>query len=121
VRGFVGFLVDSVPSKAELMGPVSFPTKGVMTVSGKLVYESGAGTWHFAKSHRSTDSWLIWRGIITLHPHPTSLYGLAAIIAGNDSEGLELAARLFPLRTGVPVSSRRRGTTSDTRGRSVLM
>ena len=26
------------------------------------------------------------------------------LIAGNDDSGLELAARLFPLRTGVPVS-----------------
>lgn len=43
-------------------------------------------------------------GIITLHPHPASTTSLAALIAGNDDEGLEQAARLFPLRTGVPVS-----------------
>lgn len=31
--------------------------------------------------------------------------GLAAIIAGNDDLGTELAARLFPIRTGVMVSA----------------
>jgi hypothetical protein len=42
-------LVNSVGRQVELMCPVSFPTKGVMTVGGKLVYESGAGTRHLAK------------------------------------------------------------------------
>jgi hypothetical protein len=30
--------------------------------------------------------------------------GLVALIAGNDDAGLLTAARLFPIRTGVPVS-----------------
>jgi hypothetical protein len=43
----------------ELMGAVSFPTKGVMTVGGKLVYESGAGERYSAKRHETKDRWLI--------------------------------------------------------------
>ncbi|WWD17332.1 hypothetical protein CI109_101772 [Kwoniella shandongensis] len=64
--------------------PLSFPTKSVMLVEDKLVYDKGAG-------------------VITLHPHPTSYQALSVLIAGNDALGLELAARLFPIRTGVPV------------------
>ncbi|ORY33999.1 hypothetical protein BCR39DRAFT_518090 [Naematelia encephala] len=64
--------------------PVEFPTKGIMTVANRLVYEKSTG-------------------IITLHPHPTAPKSLACLIAGNDDEGLELAARLFPIRTGVPL------------------
>ncbi|RXK38309.1 hypothetical protein M231_04482 [Tremella mesenterica] len=64
--------------------PLAFPTKSVMTLNDELVYEAGAG-------------------IITLHPHPTHRRALACIIAGNDALGLELAARLFPIRTGVPI------------------
>lgn len=43
-------------------------------------------------------------GIIAMHPHPLTDTGLAVIIAGNDDDGLELAARLFPIRTGVTAS-----------------
>lgn len=44
------------------------------------------------------------KGLISLHPHPTHSGSLSLLIAGNDELGLELAARLFPTRTGVPVS-----------------
>ncbi|WRT66336.1 uncharacterized protein IL334_003291 [Kwoniella shivajii] len=64
--------------------PISFPTKGVMLIDDKVIYDRGAG-------------------IITLHPHPTAPKGLSVLIAGNDDLGLELAARLFPIRTGVPI------------------
>jgi hypothetical protein len=64
--------------------PVSFPTRGVMTVEDRVVWEEGTG-------------------IITLLPHPTAPHSLACLVAGNDVLGLELAARLLPLRTGVPV------------------
>ncbi|BEI80034.1 hypothetical protein CcaverHIS002_0105630 [Cutaneotrichosporon cavernicola] len=64
--------------------PVSFPTQGVMTVEGRVVWEEGTG-------------------IITLLPHPLLRTSLACLVAGNDELGLELAARLLPLRTGVPV------------------
>ncbi|KAK4687850.1 hypothetical protein P7C73_g2265, partial [Tremellales sp. Uapishka_1] len=64
--------------------PVEFPTKGVMTIGDRLVYEGGTG-------------------IMSLHPHPTSPTSLSALIVGLDDEGLESTARLFPLRTGVPV------------------
>lgn len=37
-------------------------------------------------------------------PHPTHSGSLSLLIAGNDELGLELAARLFPMRTGVPAS-----------------
>lgn len=46
---------------------------------------------------------MLTSGIITLHPHPTTPTSLACIVAGNDELGLELAARLLPLRTGVSV------------------
>ncbi|OCF74661.1 hypothetical protein I204_05041 [Kwoniella mangroviensis CBS 8886] len=62
--------------------PLEFPTKGVMLIEDKAVYDRGAG-------------------IIALHPHPTSFKALSMLIAGNDDLGLELAARLFPIRTGV--------------------
>lgn len=42
-------------------------------------------------------------GIIYLRPHPTTPTGLVCIIAGNDLPGLELAVRLIPIRTGVPI------------------
>lgn len=63
--------------------PVSFPTPSVFKLAGRLIFEKGTG-------------------VITLHPHPTSP-GLAVLVAGNDAQGFELAARLLPLRTGVPV------------------
>nr|XP_018263092.1 uncharacterized protein I303_04583 [Kwoniella dejecticola CBS 10117]OBR85250.1 hypothetical protein I303_04583 [Kwoniella dejecticola CBS 10117] len=65
--------------------PLRFPTKGVMLVNDKVVYDRGAV------------------GLITLHPHTTSSRSLAMLIAGNDDLGLELAARLSPIRTGVPI------------------
>ncbi|WVW83889.1 hypothetical protein I302_105911 [Kwoniella bestiolae CBS 10118] len=64
--------------------PIKFPTKGVMLVEDKVIYDRGAG-------------------LITLHPHPTSSKALSMLIAGNDVLGMELAARLFPIRTGVPI------------------
>ncbi|KAL7421865.1 hypothetical protein Q5752_003636 [Cryptotrichosporon argae] len=69
---------------AQKRVPLAFPARGVFTLADKLVYEAGTG-------------------IITLYPHPTNSAGLALLIAGNDTDGLESAARLFPLRTGVPV------------------
>ncbi|OCF36867.1 hypothetical protein I316_01464 [Kwoniella heveanensis BCC8398] len=72
--------------------PLTFPTKGVFLLEDKLVYDRGA-----AKK--------LVIGLISLYPHPTSASGLAVLIAGNDDVGLELATRLFPLRTGVPVST----------------
>ncbi|WWC89334.1 uncharacterized protein L201_004255 [Kwoniella dendrophila CBS 6074] len=64
--------------------PLKFPTKGVMLLKDKVIYDRGAG-------------------IITLYPHPLSSTALAILIAGNDDLGLDLAARLFPIRTGVPI------------------
>ncbi|WVF71435.1 hypothetical protein IAT40_006239 [Kwoniella sp. CBS 6097] len=64
--------------------PLTFPTKGVFLLQDKLVYDRGAG-------------------LISLYPHPTSASGLSVLIAGNDELGLELASRLFPIRTGVPI------------------
>jgi hypothetical protein len=78
---------------------VSFPTKGVMVLQDRLVYEPGAGE-SFSSHQYVSDL----AGIITLHPHPTCATALACLIAGNDDTPLELAARLFPVRTGVPVS-----------------
>lgn len=54
-------------------------------------------------------------GLISLHPHPISATALAMVIAGNDNQGLETAARLFPIRTGVTVSiqNRYRRSTHD--------
>jgi hypothetical protein len=43
-------------------------------------------------------------GMITLWPHPSDPESLALILAGTDDGGIERAARLFPIRTGVPVS-----------------
>lgn len=43
-------------------------------------------------------------GIVSLLPHPTAGDdALGAIVAGNDDAGFDLAARLLPLRTGVPI------------------
>ncbi|KIY43698.1 hypothetical protein FISHEDRAFT_62739 [Fistulina hepatica ATCC 64428] len=42
-------------------------------------------------------------GALFLHPHPTNANGLLAFVVGLDAEGLERAARLFPIRTGVTV------------------
>ncbi|WVR07026.1 hypothetical protein IAU60_004065 [Kwoniella sp. DSM 27419] len=64
--------------------PLTFPTEGVMLLNDMVVYDKGAG-------------------ITTLYPHPVSTTSLSVLIAGNDAVGLELAARLFPLRTGVPI------------------
>ncbi|WVQ72559.1 hypothetical protein IAR50_002116 [Cryptococcus sp. DSM 104548] len=65
--------------------PLEFPTRGVMLMDkDRVVYDRGAG-------------------IIALHPHPTHPKSLSVLIAGNDELGLELAAKLFPLRTGVPI------------------
>ncbi|KAK8864370.1 hypothetical protein IAR55_001618 [Kwoniella newhampshirensis] len=64
--------------------PLTFPTKSVLLLNDKLVYDRGAG-------------------VITLHPHPTSARALSVLIAGNADLGTELAARLFPIRTGVPI------------------
>lgn len=36
-----------------------------------------------------------------MHPHPGD--GLSCLVAGNDEVGMEMAARLLPLRTGVMV------------------
>jgi hypothetical protein len=81
--------------------PLSFPSSGEMSLAGRTVYERGAG--ESSSLHRTMSCRAHETGVIALHPHPTSLTGLAAIVAGNDDEGLELAARLLPLRTGVPV------------------
>lgn len=44
-------------------------------------------------------------GWISLYPHPVAVgSSLAMVIGGTDVNHLELALRLFPLRTGVPVS-----------------
>nr|XP_019010945.1 uncharacterized protein I206_04250 [Kwoniella pini CBS 10737]OCF49726.1 hypothetical protein I206_04250 [Kwoniella pini CBS 10737] len=64
--------------------PLQFPTKGVMLLKDKVIYDKGAG-------------------IITLHPHPTSTKAISLLIAGNDELGLELVSRLFPIRTGIPI------------------
>ncbi|OWZ69635.1 hypothetical protein AYX14_04968 [Cryptococcus neoformans] len=70
---------------AEAKIPIQFPTKGIMVINkDKVVYDRGAG-------------------VIALHPHPTHSGSLSLLIAGNDELGLELAARLFPIRTGVPL------------------
>lgn len=137
---------------------VKFPTKGVMTIDGRIVYESGAGEWsrrlclvrvrvhdiatggrstrlvpvierhrHRHRAMRETRNrhggafqlttnlsmlfcffsqtrpYVDHTGIIALHPHPTNPRGLAAVVAGNDRAGLVAAARLLPLRTGVPI------------------
>lgn len=42
-------------------------------------------------------------GIVSLLPHPTSAASIALLIAGNSDAGTEAAARIFPLRTGVPI------------------
>lgn len=63
------------------------PTRGVLQINDSPIWERGSG-------------------LISLHPHPVESEessGLAMIITGTDDEGLELAARLFPIRTGVPV------------------
>ncbi|KII88901.1 hypothetical protein PLICRDRAFT_175154 [Plicaturopsis crispa FD-325 SS-3] len=41
--------------------------------------------------------------ILFLHPHPTNPGGNALFLSGTDDAGLEKAARLFPIRTGVTV------------------
>ena len=46
---------------------------------------------------------MICQGIIALRPHPEFDQVLICLIAGNDAAGLETAARLFPIRTGVPI------------------
>lgn len=42
-------------------------------------------------------------GLIFTHPHPLNDNGMAVVIAGTDTEGFELALRLFPIRTGIAV------------------
>jgi hypothetical protein len=42
-------------------------------------------------------------GILFLHPHPTNPSANMLFILSTDSAGLENAARLFPIRTGVTV------------------
>jgi len=42
-------------------------------------------------------------GIVFLHPHPTSGTANMLFISGTDAYGLERAARLFPVRTGIAV------------------
>jgi len=75
---FARWLAANSPS------PLVFHPHGSFEVNGRLFYESGTG-------------------LIALQSHPTRHKGLACILVGTDDEGLELAARLFPLRTGVPV------------------
>lgn len=41
-------------------------------------------------------------GLIYLRPHPNR-NGLVCVLSGTDEAGLELAARLVPVRTGVPI------------------
>ena len=43
-------------------------------------------------------------GVLFLHPHPTNSCGLVLFMLSYDSGGLERAARLFPIRTGVAAS-----------------
>ncbi|KAF7322675.1 hypothetical protein HMN09_00046300 [Mycena chlorophos] len=42
-------------------------------------------------------------GILFLHPHPRNSIGQMLFLLGTDGPGLERAARLFPIRTGVTV------------------
>lgn len=76
---------------------VSFPTRGILQVTDKVVHDQGSG--------ESMDRCPLILGIISLHPHPVNPTGLALVIAGNDDAGMETAARLFPIRTGVTASS----------------
>lgn len=82
------------PSSAN--SPVDFPTLSTFTVEGRNIWEPGTGTSQLPEMAELTS------GIITLHPHPVGP-GLACLIAGNDDVGLEVTARLLPLRTGVMV------------------
>lgn len=101
----------------EGVPPVKFPTRGVMTVDGRLVWEEGTGAsslFELSDTAFPVSAPQLTRpcfhvqltpGIITLLPHPAThtTTALACLVAGNDALGLELAARLLPLRTGVPV------------------
>jgi len=42
-------------------------------------------------------------GIMFLHPHPTNPLGKVLCLLSTDEAGLERAARLFPIRTGIAV------------------
>ncbi|CAK5279385.1 unnamed protein product [Mycena citricolor] len=42
-------------------------------------------------------------GVLFLHPHPNNPNSRLLFLLGSDNEGLERAARLFPIRTGVAV------------------
>jgi hypothetical protein len=42
-------------------------------------------------------------GLLSLLEHPANGTLLAMLLAGNGKQGLASAARLFPVRTGVPV------------------
>ncbi|KAG7092176.1 hypothetical protein E1B28_008545 [Marasmius oreades] len=42
-------------------------------------------------------------GLVFLHPHPTNKDGKMLLMQSTDDSGLERAARLFPIRTGVAV------------------
>jgi len=48
---------------------------------------------------------IVEKGLIFLHPHPTSPDALIMFIIGESAEALERAARLFPIRTGITVPS----------------
>ncbi|TFY66824.1 hypothetical protein EVG20_g4262 [Dentipellis fragilis] len=41
------------------------------------------------------------QGTLFLQPHPSNPSGVMLFMIGNDAEGLERAARLFPIRTGI--------------------
>ncbi|KAI5480162.1 UDP-galactose transporter [Pseudohyphozyma bogoriensis] len=43
------------------------------------------------------------QGILFLAPNPENVKSLALVLSGTDAEGRESAARLFPVRTGVPL------------------
>ncbi|KAI0048234.1 hypothetical protein FA95DRAFT_1540157 [Auriscalpium vulgare] len=61
------------------------------------------GTQGFALQFRGSKLLDPGQGAIFLHPHPTSALSSALFLVGNDEEGLERLARLFPIRTGVSV------------------
>jgi hypothetical protein len=101
---FTAFIAHLLGQTSSI--PLSFHEPGVIRLAGRDIWETGTGEYICvvtALGQLTSET-----GVISLHPHPTSSafsFGLACIVAGNDTEGLELAARLLPLRTGVPVCS----------------
>jgi hypothetical protein len=77
---------------------------GLITLRGRSLVDAGQGTLSspcFLQIPKLT--LLITRGIMFLHPHPTRSEGTMLFMFGSDASGLEQAARLFPIRTGVTV------------------